>query len=827
MTDGIRSPEEFLGFRPGQDRKLARWDEITGYFREISRSPRLLWERFGRSTEGRDLYLATISSQENIENLEQLRGLQKKLIDPRSLSAEELADTMARARSVMLLTCSIHATEVGSTQMSMELAFLLVTQERFRRLLDQVILLIVPCLNPDGLDLVADWYYEQLDSPYEGTSPPQLYHRYAGHDNNRDWFMLTQAENRALVSQVHNRWHPHIVFDQHQMGTDGARFILPPFVDPVDPAVDPVLWAAGGALGHHIAHALTTQGLKGVAVNAIFDAYSPSRAYQHYHGGVRILSEAASARLATPVQVPADSLKSWRGYDPRQRAWNHPHPWEGGRWALEDIVTYQKAAAVACLEHAAYNRRLWVEGFVKTMRRAQEGPDQVAGYLIPACQESPAPVEELVEVLVQGLVEVYCLEKTVVDGVTYPAGSYWIPLTQSFESYARTLLESAQYPDFRQYPGGPPKVPYDTTTKNLPLLMGIELTEIRGAEEGATDRERARWTGRKPMDLSAVRYRKSHEISDQEGWLLSPGQNRSHQMVNQVLTRGGKVFRVSSPGHARHGWFYVPGPIGGELPPGLRYLAVGKNPELPLEELEAPRIGIYRSHVPSADEGWTRWILREYGFSYSCLDDAAIKEGLHSRPHILLLPDMEPSQIREGHRPGSYPSSFVGGLNDLGARSLERYLQDGGVVLALGRASSYLVKELLLGAEDLVSGRDPQDFYAPGTMVNLLFNTIHPMALGLPRRGHGLLTGGPVFRSDGARTVASFPRHRVRADGFLLGEEHLEGEQAILDIPLGRGSCLLSPVRLQFRAQARGTYPLLFNAIHYARLRSEGGNNHA
>lgn len=824
MTVSIQSPEEILGFRPGSDRCLAGWEQVTSYFDHLSASPRLTWEKIGHSTEGRDLYLATITSAENMARLEELRSVQKRLVEPLHLDDRERSQLMQRARTVMLLTSSIHATEVGSTQMSMDLAYQLVSGEDLAHLLDEVILLMVPCLNPDGLDLVVDWYDQHLDTPFEGTNPPWLYHLYTGHDNNRDWFMLTQAENRAVVENVHNRWHPHIVFDQHQMGPWGARYILPPYIDPIDPAADSVLWAAGGALGLHMAHSLTARGFKGVAVNAIFDAYSPSRAYQHYHGGVRILSEAASARLATPINVAQESLQARRGFDPKARTWNNPEPWEGGRWSFTDIVSYQKAAAVACLEHAAGNRRLWVEGFVNAMQRGEEGPDGLAGYLIPSGQEGPSLPEELMEVLIRGLVKVYRLEKEImVGGQAFPEGSYWIPLDQAFESFARTLMRREDYPDLRQYSGGPPKIPYDITSHNLPLFMGIETQEVTGQEQGGDDSFRDAWPVSLPLGIDDLRAPASPASGS--GLILSPGRNPSYRLVNRVLDQGGCVFQLQDEGSEDHGAFYIPDPGSVEVPRGNWIRTAAERPPGEVRQIRKPTIGLYKSHVPTADEGWTRWILEEYGFDYRSLLDRDVRKGSLEDIDLVLLPDQDPKQIGHGHKAGTYPPDYVGGLGDSGARSLECYLQGGGVVLALGRASMYLVEELLLAGSNVVRDLDSQEFYAPGTMVNLLLNPSHPMTLGMGRRVVGLLTGGPVLDSRGTG-VAQFPWHHVRADGFLLGEKHLRGRKAIIEIGLGLGRCILSPIRLQFRAQARGSYPLLFNAFHYAAaLRSgEGGN---
>jgi murein tripeptide amidase MpaA len=374
VAQSVPTPRAHFGFEIGEDRRLATWDALTAYFERVAQaSPRVRVDTLGTATAGSPFVMLTITSPENHARLEELRGIQQRLADPRTVADDaELTELLDQAKAVVLITQGIHATEVGASQMSAALAYELAssTDERILEILENVVVLQIPSLNPDGLEWVADWYNEHVGTAFEASPLPWLYHFYTGHDNNRDWYAFTQIETELTVRHAHNAWRPHVVHDVHQMGGAGARIFFPPYLEPWEPNVDPALTAAVNQLGAYMAAELTTQGKQGVVINAIYDAYSPARAYMHYHGAARILSETASANLASPVSVPPSRLGPQRGYDAAVRSWNYPDPWPGGEWGLPDIVEYQKAGALALLTNAAKNRRFWVENSYRVNERA-------------------------------------------------------------------------------------------------------------------------------------------------------------------------------------------------------------------------------------------------------------------------------------------------------------------------------------------------------------------------------------------------------------------------------------------------------------------------
>ncbi|HUK62980.1 MAG TPA: M14 metallopeptidase family protein, partial [Dongiaceae bacterium] len=344
-----------LGWTPGAERHLVEWDSIVHYFRVLAAaSPRVQLHELGRTTNGAPFIEVTISSPANLARLPRLLEAQRKLADPRLLQDSAEGDRLQATTPVfVLMTSSIHSTEVGGHMSPMEIAYRLAAGDSpdVHRILDNSVLLLVPSLNPDGVNIVSRWYKQTLGTPSEGTSPPELYHHYTGHDNNRDWYAFTQVETRLVVDSLYDVWHPQVTMDIHQQGSDGARLFVPPYMDPVEPNVDPILTQGVNALGTEIARRLTAAGFTGISINSTYDAWTPARAFQHYHAAVRILQEAASAELATPTTIPWDSLRSGRGVDPRTSSWAFVEPWKGGRWTLADIVRYQVAAAMDMLDH--------------------------------------------------------------------------------------------------------------------------------------------------------------------------------------------------------------------------------------------------------------------------------------------------------------------------------------------------------------------------------------------------------------------------------------------------------------------------------------------
>src|SRR5579885_2630677 len=417
------------------------------------------------------------------------------------------------------------------------------------------------------VDILTRWYRKTRGTPYDGSSPPELYHHYVGHDDNRDWYIFTQPETRNTAS-LENRWHPEIVYDVHQMAPNGARLFVPSWMDPVDPNIDPILASICNMIGTGVATDLYAAGKTGIAINGDYDFWSPARQYQAYHGGARILTESASARLATPITIrPQDIAENALGYNPRERSWNYLVPWMEGTWHLRDIIDYQEIAWESVLYQAATRRSDLLRYFYQINKDNVERSNPNA-FVIPAVQNDPGAARKMLETLAFGDIEIQrAADSFTADGKPFPAGSYVISMHQPFSGWAKTLLEVQNYPDLRLYPGGPPKRPYDVTAQTLPLLMGVDVATVKDSFT-ANLKPAARFS----FELDHPKPLDGWPASDVDSW----------REVARLWKSAKPVYRDTATGD-----FY-------------------QSPGNGRKEIPAPRIGMYQSYNPSMDEGWTR-----------------------------------------------------------------------------------------------------------------------------------------------------------------------------------------------------------------------------
>jgi len=777
----VPTPESHFGHKMGVDNELLDWDKVVSHFKALpASSDRIKFLELGKTPEGRPVIAAVISSAPNIKNLDHYRDIQTRLSDPRRTLAAEAARLEVEGKAIVMITCSIHATEVASTHTAVEFAYRLLTEDnnpKFKAILDNVIVLLEPSENPDGVDIVTRWYRKTRGTEFDGTSPPQVYNHYVGHDNNRDWYIFSLPETRATAG-LENLWHPQIVYDVHQMGQYTARMFVPPWLDPVDPNIDPLLASISTTIGAGMATDLAAADKTGVVINAMYDYWTPGRQYQAYHGGARILTESASAKLATPLIVTPDKIQSNAlGYNPRERSWNYLAPWMSGTWRLRDIMDYQEIAFESLLYQTAVRRQDMLRYFYQVNKNNVERATPFA-FVIPADQNDPGAAKKMLDTLAFGEVEVERASAAfTADGENYPAGSYVIRMHQPYSGYAKTLLEVQHYPNLLEFPGGPPKRPYDVTAQTLPMLMGVDVATVKDRFEAAL------------VPAKEYSFKLDHALPT--GALAASDVN-SWREVAKIWKSGKSVYRDAATGD-----FYAT-------------VADGR------KEIPPLRAGLYKSYLGNIDEGWTRLIFDDFGLSYTSLVDADIQAGkLRARFDSIIMPDASRTQIVEGHRPGSMPPEYTGGIGGKGTAALKEFVTQGGTLILLNHAADYALQDLGVKATNVIGGVAPKDFYSPGSLLNITLNTRSPLAYGMPGNLTLWSEGSPAWDAPSEYIVASYPAKDVLASGWLLGEKYLTRKAALLDVPLGSGHIVMFGMRPQYRSQSYQNFKLFFNAMVY------------
>jgi hypothetical protein len=772
------SPQSWFGHPIGADKTVLDWEKVVGYFSALAKSSdRIKVEELGKTADGRPFIAATIADAETLKHLDRYIEIQRRLADPRKTTPAEAEQFIAQGKTVVLLTCSIHATEIASTHTAVDYAYKLLTEDtpHNRAIFKDVILILVPSLNPDGVDIVTKWYRRTLGTPYEGSNPPELYHKYVGHDNNRDWYIFSQPETRLTISKLHNVWHPELVYDVHQMGANAARLFVPPWLDPTEPNIDPILMQEMNMIGTAMAADLTAAGKTGIAIHGVYDFWTPSRHYQAFHGGLRILTESASARIASPITLTADQIpQSGLGYNPRERSWNYLEPWMGGTWRLRDIIDYQEIAWDSCLYNAALHRTELLRNFYRVGAR-QVARTEPAAFVIPAEQRDPGATWKLIETLRFGQVEVG-------RGAD---GSAVVSMHQPYSGWAKALLERQAYPNDLLYPGGPPKRPYDTTAETLPLLMGVE---VKAAD--------------KPVPVSGDWQAPAQRV----GNILSAADTNTWKIVNGLWKTGASVWRDPASGnfatHSTAGW----------------------------REVKRPRIALYQPYTANMDEGWTRWLLENFGFEYTTVHNKDVQAGgLRQKFDVILFTDQAAASIENGQR--SMPEEYRGGIGTQSAALLKEFANAGGTLVFLNNASEYAISRLGVAAKTVTPARGgrgggeetperptsgPVEFYVPGSLLNARIDSKSPLAYGVPAEIAIWNEQSPAWDTE-LPVVARYPDSKLLASGWLVGEKVIAGKAALIDAPVGSGHVVLFGMRPQYRAQSYLTFKMLFNAMVYPR----------
>jgi len=790
------APKAHFGFEPGDDYRLAGYEEVMSYFRQLAAaSDRIRLVEFGRSSEGRPMIAAFLSDAANLRQLERWKEINRRLALGQA-GAEEAQRLAREGKAIVWIDSGLHATEVAPVQHAPHLAYRMVTDEseEARRIRANVILIQIPVINPDGLDMVANWYRGNAGTPFELAPLPRLYQKYAGHDNNRDYFMYNLPETRHVGKMLFQEWFPHVVYNQHQIAPFPARIFIPPYAEPLNPNIQPAVMEGINRIGSVMRERFLREEKPGAISYTGFDAWwngglRSAPAFHNMHG---ILTETALFYYATPKEYKLSDLpeRFANGLPTREPTVFYPKPWLGGRWALRDAVDYMLTADFAILGEAAANAPHYLLKAWEMARANIEAGRRGSpfAWIVPAAQHDAWSAAQMLERLRLAGVEIHrATAPFEAGGASYPAGTHILYAAQPFRGYLADLMEPQKYPELRTAPGGPVRRPYDLAGWTLPYQMGVATVRVDT-----------------PFEAQAARVDKVEMPAP----ALDLRQNSAFLAVAAALREGREVF-VSPEGAL-----------------ALEKPAAGW-------QWKRPRTAVYEPYTANMDAGWTQWLLDQFEVPYELVHNGQIRAGgLREKYDVILLAQQpmqsilhgtpEATKLRTGETARQRPE-FAGGIGLEGARELEEFVRRGGTLIAFDAATEL---PLTLFPLDVRPGLRPGaqaeqgGWFCPGSILRMTAETKHPVAFGMPAEHFATSTGGQYFEieeSAAARrpqVIVRYAQKNLLASGWLTGERVMAGKPAVVEAPLGEGRVVLFGFRPQFRGQTFGTFRLVLNAIY-------------
>lgn len=854
-------PLNYFGFQPGTDRELIDYNQLIAYLLKVDeQSPRMLMEEIGVSPLGRKMYVVFISSEKNLQNLDKLGEINRKLALEANLSDEKRVQLINDGKVFVLATLSMHSEEVGPSQAAPVIAWNLVNLQKpeMKEWLDQVVFMMVPCHNPDGMQMVVENYRKYKGTKYEGCSLPGVYHKYVGHDNNRDFISLSQEDTRAIDQLYSKKWFPQVMIEKHQMGATDVRYFVPPPHDPIAENVNEAIWNWVRVFGSAMAKDMTTAGLAGVTQEYLFDDYWPgSTETAIWKNMIGMLTECASANVASPVWIEKNELQvTGKGLGDYKKSINMPLPWPGGWWRLGDIVQYEIESTWSLLRTAAIYRAdiLKLRNDLCREEVANGRTLSPAYYIIPAGQPDQSELVNLVNLLDEHGIDVYELASDVkINSLLFHKGDIAIPLAQPFRPFIKEVMEKQVFPERHYTPGGEMIRPYDITSWSLPLHRSLKCMEIPKTD---TLLDASLWKVPIPYTL-----RISQSVpSDKNTLLLSATNNGSYAAAFSALTSGLKVERtstaVSFEGNAYPAGSFI---ISAEkntydalnkLIQSLTFEPVfmDRTNISSLQSVRLASLALVETWFHDMDAGWTRFLLDQYHIPYEVLRPSDLADPKKEiKADVIIFPDQDKSVLMEGkYKRGSdsymtadYPPEYVKGMGKEGLEKVLRFMNKGGRIVAWGRSAILFEglleikekvtrkdksvreekEEFILPFRDISESLSKSGLFCPGSLMKVNFLSDHPITYGMPSSAGVFYRGRPAFRTFvpgfdmDRRVIGSFPEKDIIMSGYCNKEELLSELPTVILITKGKGQLVLFSFSPVFRASMQGNYKLLFNAI--------------
>jgi len=847
--ESVIHPKDHFGFTPGDDRMLFDYSALIGYMKLLDEAnPKLKMVEIGKSPMGKPMYIAFISSAGNIEKLDELREINRELALNPSIPEAEKKRMIEEGKVFVLGTLSMHSGEVGPAQAAPLIAYELVTSKdpKILQWMDQVVYMMVPNHNPDGMDFIVNNYKKYKGTKYEGASLPRVYHKYVGHDNNRDFVILTQDDNRAIARIYNLEWFPQVMVEKHQMGSTGIRYFVPPVHDPIAENVDAEIFNWTAVFGANMIRDMTNEGLAGVGQHTIFDMYWPgSTETCLWKNVIGMLTECASAKDATPIFVEPNELSvGGKGLSEYKKSINMPLPWEGGWWRLGDIVQYEITSTLSILKTASLHREEILTFRNDLCRKEVSKGESVPPfyYVIPGQQRDLFELVNLVNLMKEHGVEVYRLKESfTLSGKNFEPGDVVIPLAQPFRPFIKEVLEPQEYPVRHYTPGGEVVKPYDIASWSLPLHRGItsfEMKERNEEFEGLLEKIEGEFTLTQgdPGNFWAAIFTATNNGSFNAAFIAAKRGMKVERM-DQAISLGGIEYPKGS--------FIMYGEGKGReqvnaLSKELKFSPAFIKEEWKLKTIPfaVPRIALVETYFHDMDAGWTRYIFDTYQIPFTVLHpDQFDKTDFVKSFDVVIFPSTDKSVLMTGKRQagddyymGNYHPDYVKGMGKKGMDNMMTFLDNGGIIVAWGSSAALFEgtleiprgdkkEEFQLPFRDISSSLQRSGLYVAGSLLEVDINADHPLTYGMPEkagiyfgRNTVFSTSVPRFDTD-RRVIAKFPEKDILLSGYSENQELLGNKSAMIWLKKGKGQLVLFGFNPQFRASTQGSYKLLFNSL--------------
>ncbi len=802
----------------GEEKKMVNYTETVAYFQKLEKaSDRMKLQQFGVTTAGRPMYVAYISSPDNLKKLAQYKEMNRKLALGLA-GPDEAKRLVKQSKAIVWIDAGIHSTEVAPVQHQPELAYKMLTDEsdEVKRIRENVILLHVLNINPDGTDWVNEWYRSNVGTPYENAPMVKLYHKYAGHDDNRDWYMMNLAETRHITKLLFQEWYPQIVYNQHQVGPYPARIFIPPYSEPFNPNIPAAIMEGINTLGSVMKERFAVENKPGAISYWGFDAWwnGGLRSVPAFHNMHGILTETAGWGYAATRTVKLSELpdRFANGIPTKEPSVFYQMPWMGGRWTLRDAIEYNLTADFAILDYAATRSEYFLSRAYDVARANIETKNGAFAYVVSPEQWDPSSAREMLSRLALGGVSIKRANAPFeANGKRFPEGTAVMLTGQPFRGYLVDLMEAHKYPELKTGTTGPTKRPYDSAGWTMHMLMGVKVDRL----DKPFDAKLEDMPGEVPLGAPS----KDHK--DNSSFLFTANALSKGQKVRWA--KDGAILSQSDAGYDAAAW-----------------------------ELGKPRVAIYEPYSPNMDAGWTDWLLDYYKVPHEMVHDADLRKGdLKGRFDTIILASQTMNSILHGIRGGERRAGrvgsdegqqrpeFTGGIEVDGLANLQKFVRDGGTLLTFDASTELpatmfpLPVRLNLRAQEEIGRPEAESssaYYCPGSLIRITVDPKNPLAFGMPEDAIAYSQGGQAFDitllsefnkgERETRSVASYAKKDLLASGWISGERQVLGKSIVIESQHGKGRVVMYGFRPQFRGQTFGTFKMVLNAIYLASART-------